>query len=673
MSENKMSEIKNKILSDALNSKVEPVDEQKIRYELDELENTAGRSGENNLENFYNIYKEFKSSDQSPGKENKVNSYLAYILGMTTKRPDIDGELLPKRRYFARASFPDIDSDFDYEYRDQIYDYIIDKYGREKVGNIGTYTSLKLKNYLQRAYKAIDPDGLFSPDKEGKERWKKNAAVTAQDISNAIGKQKGAFIRATDENGEEVHINSVHDGIKYVPEFRSYMEKYPEIVRYADDICGLLCTPGVHPAGIVISDCDLQYIAPLRMTKKKSELAGEVQNSYSTQYAYEDLEFIGLIKFDLLALSTLSVIARTLNLIKENYGIEIDIENLPLDDKKTFALYRSGYLDGVFQCESPGMQKTMEEINVDRFADIVAGVALYRPGPMEFIKDYAERKKGIQEVDYFHSSIEPYVKPYLEETYGILCYQEQLMQICNSLAGFSITDGYVMIKAVGKKKSDLLHKYRTQFISGCQSNGINSNIAERYWDQKITPFANYGFNKSHAAAYGYLSYSCAYLKANYTEEFMVSQMNVLLSTHKHDKYERIYSFERESERMGMKILPKSINNCGWDYKVEKKKDPSFGVYHSEIRPSIRCKGMSSNAAREIIKNAPYKSMKDLVYKAEMKMLDSKSIEALCEAGFFKDKSGKKMNKDVVIEKFKLLQRDRKKLQSKGLVDDNLFG
>jgi len=211
----------------------------------------------------------------------------------------------------------------------------------------------------------------------------------------------------------------------------------------------------------------------------------------------DDLESIGLIKFDILAIAALTTIRDATDQIESTYGIKIDIENLPLDDRSTLDLYRSGRLNGVFQCESYGMQNTMREIGVDRFDDVMAAVALFRPGPMESIAEYVARKKGEKRVEYFHPTIEPFVKEYLEKTYGVLVYQEQVMQIVNSLAGFSISDGYVMIKSIGKKKLHLMEKFEKQFIAGGVDKGVPEEVIRQYWSKFIVPFANYGFNAAH--------------------------------------------------------------------------------------------------------------------------------------------------------------------------------
>jgi len=467
--------IKNEIIS-SIQESIGNVD-PRIHEELELLEMTDGINDVNNLEHFYEIWKSGKRN----GTKNAVNSLTAYQLGITSKEPD--GDFLPERRIFARPGFPDVDMDFDFFRRQEIYDYIIDKYGRENVGNIGTYQALKLKSAIRRIGKALDVAGSFH---KGQKEYVSDNEAKVSEIIDSLPFQSGAFIKMTDRDGELHVIKTIRDAYKHCESFRAYIDKYPDILKYSDDIEGLLTIYSCHPAGIVIGNEPLENIAPLRRAKK---------DSYATQYVYEELEQLGLIKFDILALSTLTVVDNTVKFIKQNYDIDIDIKNLPLDDKPTLSLYRSGNLKGVFQCESKPMQQVMRDIGVDRFDDIVAAIALFRPGPMASIPEYCARKRGEKIVDYFHPKIEPFVKPYLEETLGILIYQESLMQICNSLAGFSITDGYIMIKAVGKKKKSLMDKFAKQFVEGCVGNGIDKNIAIEYWNRFITPFALYGFNK----------------------------------------------------------------------------------------------------------------------------------------------------------------------------------
>ena len=478
----------------------------KVNEEIKIMSSIDGIDGKPIIMVFYNIW---KSHIGILGNENNINSWTAYAIGLTNKKPTSDN-FLPKRRSFARIGFPDIDTDFDYERRSEIYSYLIEKYGQERVGNIGIYQAMKMKSYIRRSVKSLDPTKSFfkyntSSDisryvrGEGKisKEWESEANEKADEIVNSLPPQRGAVLKVTDDNGEEHVIKSVKDAYKWCPEFAFYMDQYPDILKHSQYIEGLLSIYSVHPAGVCLCDVPLSDIAPLRQTKIiKENDEGEDAVVYATQYTNEDLETLGLIKFDILAISTLTVVSECLKMIKERYDISIDIKNLDLKDKKTFDLYQSGNLIGVFQAEEPGMQKTFVQVGCDRFEDIIAIIALYRPGPLSSIPSYANRKRKLEPISYYHKSIESYVKPYLESTYGIICYQETLMQICNSLAGFSISDGYGVIKAVGKKNETLLKKYRNNFIQGCCDKNINKDLSAEYWDKFITPFASYGFNKS---------------------------------------------------------------------------------------------------------------------------------------------------------------------------------
>ncbi|NJL70141.1 MAG: hypothetical protein HC888_00405 [Candidatus Competibacteraceae bacterium] len=451
---------------------------QKINIELDLLELTEGLEGKNNLETFHNTWLKHR---RETGHQNEIHSWTAYCLGMTEVKPTKD--FLPTRRAFARSGFPDIDTDFDDECRDLVYGYLIDKYGRENVGNIGTYQKQKMKASVRSCSKATDAAYAFHlGDKENKTR---NAAL-ADEISKTLETLPTGLIRVKDHDGKEIMVKSLDKAYEFVPDFRAYMDKFPDIYRHARAIEGLTGAFSQHAAGVVISNIPLRNIAPLRANKK----------GLATAFPYEDLESMGLIKFDILAITTLTVIRDCLKLIKDTYGIEIDVTTIPLDDPKTLELYRKGTLTGVFQCENYGMQSTMRDICVDSFDDIMAAIALYRPGPMAFIPQYCQRKKKLQKVDYFHPSIEKLIKKHLDRTYGILCYQEQIMQICESMAGFSITQGYVMIKAVSKKKKELLDKYMTLFVDGAITKGVPRGMVEHYWKEVVIPFSEYGFNAS---------------------------------------------------------------------------------------------------------------------------------------------------------------------------------
>jgi DNA polymerase III subunit alpha len=660
LSEVKMSkENREEILSLVNKSKVTEEISKKIYTELDILDITDGIDGRSNLENLCDIVKQHKGQ---VGTENKVNSWTAWAIGLTQKKPD--GEFLPLRRAFARAGFPDIDCDFEYFRRNEVYDYIIKKYGRENVANIGTYIGLKLRMCLIRVIKALDIAKAWN---KGKNEYTSENMRKVEEILGQLPKPFGGKMRGQDENGKEKIIKTVEDAYKYCKDFKFYMDKHPDIMKHSKDIQGLLSSFSVHAAGVTLSSEPLHRVAPVRRARG---------DQFATQYVYEDLESMGLIKFDILAIASLTVIDRTVKMVKENYGIDIDIETLPMDDEKTFELYRSGKLKGVFQCENKGMQNTMKDIAVDSFNDISAAIALFRPGPMESIPEYCSRKRGMSAVSYFHPAIEKHVKKYLADTYGILVFQEQIMQICNALAGFSIAEGYIVIKGIGKKKEYLINKYKKKFIDGCQKNGIPENVADEYWTKFITPFASYGFNRAHSAAYGCLSYYTAYLKANYPVEFLVSSLNVINEEKKHDKLDDII---KDLKNFDIELSPKNLNSCHVNFVIVKKKEVESGIPKTIISPTLMVKGVGYNAAKEIEEKRPYKSFKDFAIKTSSKLVDRDSLASLIDAGFFDEymkqhyrETKKRINKEGLLDKFAIIRKDADRAGRKGLGNVDLF-
>lgn len=615
------------------------------------MQTAPGLSADSVLEEFYSI---FKKINGKKGHKNVVNSVVAYCLGITSILPDLSEEFLPARRIFARAGFPDIDADFDYERRHEVYEYLISKYGRDRVGNIGTYGTLKMKSYITRAVKALD---LASSFHLGKESYVKNNNLLVREIIDSLPEQKGAFLKVRDDEGEDHVIKNLSDAIEHCEDFSKYLNKYPQIAQHSSRIEGLASSYGVHAAGIVISGEPLCMIAPLRATSKMDDESGV---DFATQFAYEDLEYLGLIKFDILALSTLSVISETLRTIKSRLDIDIDVQNLPLDDEKSFELYRSGNLIGVFQCEERGMQKTMMQMGVDRFEDICAGIALFRPGPMASIPKYCSRKKGQESIDYFDSSIAPYVTEILKPTYGILVYQEQVMQICNSLAGLTVSDGYQVIKAVGKKKEDQLKRYKNIFVDGAVANGVSKELSSKYWQDFIMPFAAYGFNKSHSYCYGLLSYQTAYLKANFPAEFILSYLNVECFQKKWDRVEILLN---EARRMGINISAKNMNVCKLRFEMTEDRVGSRKKY--TVTPSILCKGLKMSAAEEIANKQPFRSFEDFVARVDTSVVDTEAITALQDAGFFpKTKNA--------VDKFVKLRDHVRATRKKGMSGVDIF-
>jgi DNA polymerase-3 subunit alpha len=430
-----------------------------------------------------------------------------------------------------------------------------------------------------------------------------------------------------------------------------------------------------HAAGCVCSDVPLSEIAPIYINREGNK---------TLHFEGPDAESIGLIKFDILGLSTLSVISACLDLIEENYGFRLDMNTIPMDDEKTFEIYRSGKLTGVFQAEERGMQQTITQIGVDRFDDVAAAIALYRPGPMESIPNYVARKHGREEVSYFHPKIEKYVKPYLEKTYGILVYQETIMQICRELAGFSVADGYALIKAISKKKDQEVHKYLKIFIEGCKEKGIEEELSTEYWEKFITPFALYGFNASHSYAYGLIGYQSCYLKANYTEEFFCAYLNVESQKKTQNSLEKVQKLITDMTRnFNIQLTPKRINDSKPHYAIVKKRDSNDPSDKSLISPALMCKGVGFESAKNISENAPYKDLRDMAERTDFALVNKGVIDGLAEDGFFdgyiqgynkKLKKGeKKLSQGNIAAQFTSIRKDIKKVRAKGISSVDIFG
>jgi len=467
-----------KVILEALVLCPRNVDRSKIKVELALMKKTSGLNDKNNLAQFYHIWQQ---SLGTTGHKNTIHSWTAFVLGMTDVEPS--DEFLPDRRSYARVGYPDIDTDLDYFHRDRVIAFLESKHGKEHVAHIGTYNKMSFRAVVTRITKALDIAGAFH---KGKDAYKAENMIKVNQILESIPKVKGLLSGKDFVTGEQIKVKTVQDAMRCFKDFNVYMTKtYPEIKKHSDHIEGLNQAAGIHAAGICLSKLPLREIAPLRL----------MNDGYATQFTGEELEELGIIKFDFLGLSTLSTIDSTLKLIKSNYGIDLDMDEInKVDDADTFKLYRTGKLAGVFQCEEGGMQRKIMDIGVDSFEDVMAAIALYRPGPLQFIPKYCACKHGLEKPDYFHPVIEKLAKPYLGKTYSIVVYQEQIMQICEVLAGLSKTEGYTLIKGVGKKKEQLVKGYRGQFIAGCVKNGIPENIAEEYWEKTIIPFSGYGFN-----------------------------------------------------------------------------------------------------------------------------------------------------------------------------------
>lgn len=444
------------------------------------------------LEDIYVIYQKVEASPGLRGSENVLNSLVGYLLGLTTCKPSGDFKI-EKRRTYGRSGFPDIDMDFDYARRHEIETYLRQKYGYEYVGQIGTIQTLKARAALRRVIKVLDPDKSIIFDKNGltiKSEQSQNFALQNEilrTLPSLMKREDGTLVRTLEE------------AYKEYGEFRRYMDEYPEVFRVAKRMEGGISAFGTHAAGLLVSPEPLKYIAPLHVTRGIIDDSGppiegqgpeEKKATVATQFSMSEVESLGLIKFDILGLSTKTAINLACKLIKENHGVEIDLANLPLKDRATLKLLTSGETDGCFQLENYGMKQTLRTIEIDSFDDLVVAIAMYRPGPKDYIQEFARRKRNPGMVRYVH----PIVERYTKNTYGIISYQEQAMQIFVDLAGLTPSEGYVFIKGAAKKKPELFQSMKQKFIDGA-SRKANKEVAESVWGQ-MEPFQGYAFNKS---------------------------------------------------------------------------------------------------------------------------------------------------------------------------------
>ena len=531
---------------------------------------------------FINQAKE-KGIPVGPGRGSAAGSIVSYALGITDLDPLKYGLIFERFLNPARISMPDIDIDFCYERRGEIIDYVIEKYNKENVAQIITFGTMLAKGVIRDVGRVM---GIPYADVD----------KIAKLIPNDLGM-------------------TIEQAIEIEPELKKSYDDDPMIHQLIDiskRLEGLTRHASTHAAGVVISDKPLQKRIPLFKT-------GDDQ--VTTGFSMKSLEKIGMLKMDFLGLKTLTVIDKAVKIVKRTKNIDIDIENIPLDDPLTFQLFAKAETSGIFQLESGGMRDLLRKIRPERFDDLIAILALYRPGPMGsgMLDEFIKRKQGQIEVKYDHPSLEPILK----ETYGIIVFQEQVMQIVSALAGFSMSEADNMRKVMGKKLHDKLEGIKAQFLKGCLLNKIETSTADKIWDF-ISYFAGYGFNKSHSAAYAMVSYRTAYLKANFPVEFMTS----LLASEKNNS-DKLSDYINECVRMGIEILPPDINESYKDFTVVGK-DIRFGL--------SAVKNVGEGAAEAIIntreKYKRYESIFDLAQKVDLRAVNRKVFESLIKCGTF---------------------------------------
>ncbi|MGC8925268.1 MAG: DNA polymerase III subunit alpha [Calditerrivibrio sp.] len=599
-----------------------PADEHK-KY-IDRLNFELKVITEKNYAGYYLIVWDFinysKENDipVGPGRGSGAGSLVAYALGITDIDPIKFNLLFERFLNPERKSMPDFDIDFCKNRRDEVIKYVIDKYGNDRVAQIVTFGQLLARGVIRDVGRVLEIP-LKTVDK----------------VAKMIPEAPGMTLEKALKDDPDLEKN-----IKQI-------EKGEELLTNARKLEGLLRQTGMHAAGIVISDKPLIEYVPLCKGQNDEVL---------TQYEKNTLEEIGLVKFDFLGLKNLTVIDDTVKLIRKRYNNNFDINSIPLNDKKTYELLSNGETTGVFQLESAGMKNLLKKLRPNKFEDIIALVALYRPGPIGsgMLDDFVKRKHGEQNVTYFL----PELEPILQDTYGIIVYQEQVMQIAQVIAGYSLGSADLLRRAMGKKKPEEMQKHKEIFlygseelkIEGAKKRGFDLKIAEEIFNL-MEKFAEYGFNKSHSAAYALISYQTAYLKAHYPVEYMSQLLSSEL-----DKGEKVVVFIEECKRMGIKVLPPTINKSSKDFIIDENsirfglgaiKNVGFAAIESIVQ------------ARE---KGEFKSIYDFCSRVDLRTVNKRVVESLIKTGVF-DEFGKKRKVllnvlDAAIEEGQRKQKNR---------------
>jgi DNA polymerase-3 subunit alpha len=560
---------------------ITPEIRERLDFELETIKNT-GYPG------YFLIVQDFTTEARrigvsvGPGRGSAAGSAVAYCIGITNVDPIAYDLLFERFLNPDRVSLPDIDIDFDDEGRSKIIDYVVKKYGQNQVAQIITYGTMAAKSSIRDAARVME---LPLPD--------------ANSLAKLVPERPGV---------------TLEKAFKEVPElddiYRS-QTKQGEILKQAKILEGSVRNTGMHACGVIITPDDITKYVPVT-TSKDAEL-------YVTQFDNSVVESAGMLKMDFLGLKTLSVIKTAIENIEKRHGVRIDIDAIPLDDQLTFELYQRGQTNGTFQFESAGMQKHLRALKPDKFEDLIAMNALYRPGPMEYIPNFVKRKHGEEQITYDI----PAMEEYLAETYGITVYQEQVMLLSQKLANFSKGDADVLRKAMGKKIFALLEKLKPKFLDGCKSNGHDVQVAEKVW-KDWEAFAAYAFNKSHSTCYSIVAYQTAYLKAHYPAEYMASVL-----THNQNQIEKVTFFMDECRHLGVKVLGPHVNESGLNFEVNKDGEIRFGLG--------AIKGAGEAAVIAIINEraeAHYKDIFEFARRVNLRAVNKKTFECLAMAGAF---------------------------------------
>lgn len=534
-----------------------------------------------------------------PGRGSAAGSIVAYLLGITNIDPIAYGLLFERFLNPERVTMPDIDIDFCYVNRGKIIEYVSDRYGADRVAQIITFGTMAAKGAIR-------------------------------DVGRALNMPYGEVDRIAKMVPNELGI-TLRRALEISSDFRAAYENESAVGKLLDlamAVEGLPRHASTHAAGLVISKEPLTHYVPLQ---------NSAEGFLTTQYDKDKVEELGLLKMDLLGLRTLTVIGDTIKLVQKSRGIKIDIDHIPLDDPKVSAMLTNGDTAGVFQLESSGITTLVKDLRPECFADLIPLVALYRPGPLGsgMVEDFINGRHGKKTVTYVH----PLLEPILCDTFGVILYQEQVMQIASVMAGFSLGQADLLRRAMGKKKHDVLDAQRENFLQGAGERGIERKMAGEIFDL-MAHFADYGFNKSHSAAYALVAYQTAYLKANYPQEFMAALLSSVMGTN-----EKIGSYIETCRQMGIDVLPPDINAS----------QSSFSVDGNGIRFGLAAvKNVGENAIQNMVvardSNGKFESLVDLCTKVDMRLINKRVIESLIKCGAFDSLGAKRSQLLAVLER-----------------------
>jgi DNA polymerase III subunit alpha len=578
---------------------ITPEIKERLDFELETIERT-GYPG------YFLIVQDFTRAARDmgvsvgPGRGSAAGSAVAYCVGITNVDPIAYDLLFERFLNPDRVSLPDIDIDFDDEGRQRVIEYVIEKYGANQVAQIITYGTMAAKSAIRDTARVLNLP-LSEADRLAKlvpDIKLKNLFELAKDMAKLSGKLKNNA-ESIQKAQELIRISKGNDDNS-------------KTINQAKVLEGSVRNTGIHACGVIITPDDITNFVPVALAKDSEMVCTQFDNSV--------VESAGLLKMDFLGLKTLTLIKDAIKIVKERFGKDMDPEKFPIEDPKTYELFQRGETVGIFQYESPGMQKYMRELKPTVFADLIAMNALYRPGPLEYIPSFIRRKHGQEPISYDLEDM----KEYLEETYGITVYQEQVMLLSQKLAGFTKGEADVLRKAMGKKQKDVLDKMKPKFIEQAASKGHDAKKLEKIW-KDWEAFASYAFNKSHSTCYAWIAYQTAYLKAHYPAEYMAS----VLSNNMND-ITQVTFFMEECKRMGIPVLGPDVNESKSGFTVNAEGQIRFGLE--------AIKGAGAAAVQSIIeereKEGPYKSIFDFVKRVNLRAVNKKTMEVLAMAGGF---------------------------------------